>query len=157
MATTDGTLYLTALRSLEKLEIQFVPSDIVTNRRPFIGGVSVIGRNNPLHHYTGGLSTMTLNLDFHAEDTNMEDVIRKCKWLESLAYSDGNDNPPERIKPTFGRLFRAHEIYIVTAVQVTMSRWSSENGWLPRQAYVKLTLALDPDRNLKTEDVQWRS
>ncbi len=156
MSTTDGRLYLTALRSLERLEIQFVPPELSTTRKPTIGGVNVIGRNTPEHHYTGGLSTMTLDFDFHAEDEDREDVIRKCKWLESLAYADGDGNPPERIKLTFGKLFRSHEIFIITLVTVKYSRWDSNYGWLPRQAYVRVNFALDTDRNLKLEDVKWQ-
>lgn len=151
----SSRLYFTALKSLERLEIQYVPTELQLKRSPAIAGVAVVGRNNPKHHYLGGTTDLSLELDFHSNETDREDVISKCKWLESLAYSDGFENPPERVRLTFGSLFRNNEVWIVSNVSYTMSLFDAKKGYLPKQAYVKLTLSLDTESNLKLEDVKW--
>jgi len=152
----EGLLYFTALRTLERLDIQYVPKDITLVRTPIIAGVAVVGRNNPIHHYVGGTTELNLELEFYAMEDNMEDVITKCKWLESLCYGDGFDNPPEQVRLTFGRLFGNNEVWVVKDVKYKMSLFMVEKGFLPRQATVTVSLALDPKKNLKIEDVRWR-
>lgn len=156
MTTTGGKLYFTALGSLERLEIQFVPPEISPERTANWAEIVIVGRNNPLHHYTGGSNSLSLTLDFHAEEESREDVIRKCRLLESWSMNDGWSNPPERIKLTFGKLFKEDEVWIIKAVKPTYSLFSPEHGMLPRQAMVQIDLALDTDRNRKVRDVLWR-
>lgn len=152
----EGLLYLTALRTLERLEIQYVPKEISLVRTPIIAGVAVVGRNNPIHHYVGGTTELNLELDFYSVEDSVQDVITKCKWLESLAYGNGFENPPERVRITFGKLFGNNEVWIVKDVKYKMSHFMVEQGFLPRQATVSIGLALDPPKNLKIEDVRWR-
>lgn len=155
MNTTDDKLYLTALKSLERLDIQFVPVGMTDKRTALIAGIAVVGRNNPVHHFVGGNKTMPLELDFHSEEESREDVISKCKWLESLTYSDEFENKLERVRLTFGRMFRPFETWIVQSVDVDYSLFQDDYDMLPKQAYVKLNLILDTDANLTPEDVKW--
>ena len=155
MATTEGKIYITALRTLEKLEVQFVPPQIAFTRTPKYAGIAVVGRNNPLNHYTGGTTSLNFELDFHAEQTNREDVIRKCKWLEALGNNDGFDHPPEQVRLTFGGMFKNNEVWIVTSINIVYSRFDKVYNYLPVQAYATLTLTLDPDFNLKTRNIKW--
>lgn len=155
MNTTEGKLYLTALKSLERLDIQFVPVNMTDKRTAIVAGIAVVGRNVPFHHFVGGTKTMPLELDFHAEEENREDVIRKCKWLESLTYSDEFENKLERVRLTFGRMFRPFETWIIQSVDVDYSIFQQEYGMLPKQAYVKLNLILDTDTNLTPDDIKW--
>ena len=152
MATTEGRLYFIALRRLERLEIQYVPDEISISRTPDIAKLKVIGRNNPKHHYTGGNTTLSLKLDFYSEHESRQDVIDKCRWLESLAYSDGLSHGPDHVKLVFGRLFR-NEVWAVTKVDYKLSNFSKKHGYLPQQAYVNIQLALDPLHNVRIEDV----
>lgn len=155
MATTDGKLYLTALSSLKKLEIQYVPSELGLNRSASWSGVEILGRNNPIHQYTGGTNSLELELDFYSEQDNREDVIEKCRLLESWAMNDGFSNPPERIRLTFGKVFKAEEVWIINNVSTTYKLFAKEFGSLPRQANVTLSLVLDTDSNRKVKDVLW--
>lgn len=156
MNTTEGRLYITALKSLERLDIQFVPKDLNYSRSPNIAAIEVIGRNNPLYHYTGGTTDLSFELDFHAEETNREDVMRRCKWLESLTYSDGYAEAPEQIKLTFGSMFRKGEVWIIKSFKAKYDNFNAANGFLPQQAMVQLTLSLDPKVNLTREDIRWQ-
>ena len=153
--TTEGKVYITALSSLDKLEIQFIPAQLNITRSPSIASIAVVGRNNPLHHYTGGSTSMKFELDFYAEQADRTDVVEKCKWLESLAYSNGFDNPPERVRLTFGELFRNNEVWIVESVSVRYVQFDAVFGLLPTQAYVSLSLKLDPESNLKINEIRW--
>ena len=152
--SAKGRLYLTALTSLDRLEIQYVPPSLKGGRGAKVPDIAVVGRNNPLHHYTGGTTNLTLELDFHSELADRTDVIKKVRWLESLAYSDGFDAPPENIRLTFGKLFQ-HHTWLVKRVQYDLSLFDELNGYLPKQAYVRVQLELDTSNNLKTEDVKW--
>lgn len=153
--TTFGRLYLTALKSLERLEIQFVPTGMIESRRANYGDIEVVGRNNPIPHYTGGSDTLEFELDFVAEDDNREDVVRKCRWLKSMSMNDGFGEPPEKIRLTWGRMFQ-DEIWVIRAVQVTYGTFNVEEGFLPVQAYVRLSLQLAPKENLTRRAVQWQ-
>ena len=155
MNTTEGKLYLTALRSLQRLEIQFMPKDISPQRSASWADIAIVGRNNPLQHYVGGSNKLTLELDFYAEEESREDVIRKCRLLETWAMNDGYSNPPERVRLTFGKLFKENEVWVIHSVKPTYNLFSPEHGMLPRQAYVTVELVMDTDSNRKIADVRW--
>lgn len=153
MTTTDGKCYFVAVKSLEKLEIQFVPAELNFTRNTTTEAVQIVGRNNPLYHYTAGETLLSFELDFYAAEESRQDVIRKCRWLEALAANDGFENPPEQVKLVFGDLFR-DEVWIVKNVNYKISNFNKEFGFLPQQAYVTISLGLDPKANLKTKDIQ---
>lgn len=149
-------LYFTALSDLSRVEVKYTPPKISIKRNPKLAEVAIVGRNTPQYHYLGGVTDLDLELDFHSEDAGREDVIEKVKWFESLAYSDAFDAQPETVRLTFGRLFRHNEIWTVKKVHYDLSLFDDKAGLLPRQAYVKLTLALDSSTNLRISDVRWR-
>lgn len=151
-STTEGQLYFIALDSLDRLEIQFVPK-IELNRRTNMANIQIIGRNNPKYQYLSGENTMNLQLDFHATKEDRTDVINKCRWLEHLTFNDGYRRPPQKVKLVFGNLFR-NEVWIVKNVSCKLDNFHRESGFLPQQAYVEVTLALDPETNLTWEDVR---
>jgi len=154
-SSTAKQCYLVGLRTLEKLEIQFVPKTFDINRSANISKIQTIGRNTPFHHYTSGSTELKFQLDFCCEQENRQDVIEKCKWLESLMCNDGYNNPPERIKVIFGDLFR-DEAWVVTGCSYKLSNFDQVYGFLPKQAYVDLTLSLDPTYNLSVNDIKWQ-
>lgn len=154
-STTGGRLYLTAINSLEKLEIQYVPKEIVLDRNANIADIVIVGRNNPIHQYTSGDTTLTLELDFHAEEESREDVIRKVRLLQSWMHNDGYSKPAEIVRLTWGKLFKANEVWVIKRAPAKFSNFNPSKEWLPQQAYVSLTLALDTSENLKKRDYQW--
>lgn len=155
MNSTNGQLYITALKSLERLEIQFLPKELDFKRGVNYGEVSIVGRNNPLYHYTGGTNEFTLELDFLAETENREDVIKRCKWLEALTANDGFNKPPEQVRITFGKLFKENEIWIIKNFSYKLSQFKSLYGYLPIQANASVTFALDTATNRKHTDIKW--
>ncbi len=154
MTTTEGKLYFTALSTLERLEIQFVPARLSMTRTGNLGEIGVIGRSNPLYHWTNGSKTFSLELDFHSETEDRQDVITKVRWLEALASSDGFVGGQERVRLTFGNLFKSTDIWRVKGVQANLELFDNEQNMLPRQAYVLLDLVLDPTNNLLQKDIR---
>ena len=152
--TTKGMIYLTALNSLEKLEVQYIPTSFSTNREANLGEVAVVGRNNPKHHYTGGSNGFTLELDFYSDQKNREDVVAKCRLLESWSMNDGN-KPQELIRVTFGKFFKENEVFRIASINVDYSLFSTANSMLPRIAKATVEFKLDTKFNRKSEDVKW--
>lgn len=154
--TAEGRLYISSLKTLDRLEIQYVPEEVATNRVANHGKLAIIGRNNPVYHYTGGSDSMSLELDFYSEQKDREDVMEKCSWLESLAMNDGDSKKQERILLTFGDLFKVNKIWLIKRVVCRYRQFDAKANYLPVQAYVTLDLVLDPESNLKRRDVKWR-
>jgi hypothetical protein len=155
MATNSGKLYLIAMTSLERLDIQFVPSVLNYSRSASHAEVAIIGRNNPKPQYTGGKTTLTLTLDFYAEEPNRQDVYERVTWLESLAYTDGYNKPKENVMLIFGDMFKRHRWYI-SNVGIKYSEFNPGYNFLPHQAFVDITLVLDPVQNLTYDDIRYR-
>ena len=153
MNVTKGLIYILELSTMERLEMQFVPDTVTDNRAASYGEVQVVGRNNPHYHFGGGSDTLSFTIDFHVSEENRADVVRKCRWLKSLAYADGSSKAPPRVKLIFGDLYRDDE-WIVTSVSTNYSLFDTNNNMMPKQAYVDISLSLDPSRNLKWRDVK---
>jgi len=156
MATTEGKMYLTALSSLKKLEIQYVPTKLGISRGANWAEIAILGRNNPIYQYTGGSNSLHLTLDFYSEQDNREDVVEKCRLLESWTMNNGFDEPPERIRLTFGRLFKATEIWLIESVDIDYKMFAKDFGSLPKQATVEVSLILDTVKNRSINDALWK-
>ncbi len=153
LTTTEGKLFMVLVSKPEhRLEIQFVPPELSIQRQASTQSVQIVGRNNPLYQYTAGERLLNFKLDFHADEEDRTDVIQKCRWLESLAYNDGYANPPERLFLSWGSLFTT-ELWVVKGVNYTLSQFHAEKGFLPCQAFLDLSLALDVDTDIKKSDL----
>jgi len=153
LTTTDGNLYIILVSNPEhRLEVQFIPPELLIQRQGDVQAVQIVGRNNPLYQYTAGEKLLNFQLDFHADEENRRDVIEKCYWLESLVYNDGYSNPPERIFIVWGQLFTT-ELWTVKGVNYRLSQFHAEYGYLPCQAYLDLSLALDMDIDVRKSDL----
>lgn len=152
--TTAGRLWIVPEIELDqKIEIQFVPREIAISRVSAIQTIAIVGRNNPFYQYTGGETTMPIQLDFYAEDEDRKDVLRKVRFLESLSINNGYKNPPQRIHLIFGDIFK-NEMWVIKSVKTKLSNFDKPYGMLPKQAYVDLELALDTNVNLTRKDLR---
>lgn len=152
--TTNGKCYIVELRPpYQKLEIQFVPEEFNLSSTADEAKIQVVGRNNPLIHYTGGNDKLSLTLDFYSDEENRKDVLTRVNWIKSLRMSDGSYGPKRNISLVFGDLFRK-EIWSVSNVKVKLQHLDGDFNFMPRQAYVDLELTLDPKSNLRIDDVR---
>lgn len=156
-STTEGKLYIVELSEpFDRLAIQFVPEQIVMDRRADVADFAIVGRNNPLHQYTGGDEKMTLQLDFVCDDESRSDVITKCRWLQSLAQNDAGRRPQTLIKLIWGDLFQRSK-WVVNSAKVTLTLFDKRYGFLPTQGIVDLSLSLDTKENIPKSDLRDRT
>jgi hypothetical protein len=155
MSTTNGELYFTAVRSLERIEIQYVPRELTDSRGAQYSEVQIVGRNNPILSFGGGADELTFELDFYSEEDNKEDVIRKVRWLQSLVNADGYDDGPEDVRLTFGKLY-ANYLWRVKTVIARFSNFAENKNWMPQQAYVRVVLSKKTRQNTKIRDIKWK-
>ena len=157
-STTNDEIYFVNLNApTERVKVQFVPKDLQFDRSIDNNEVKIIGRNNPLHHYSSGATKLNFELDFYAEQDNLEDVQRRCEMVKSWTYNDGyqtsNGGVPQ-IKLIFGKLFKDGDTWTITACSWRFEHFDKRNGWLPKQAYMQLTLSLDTAKDLKSRDLK---
>lgn len=136
-----------------KLAFQFVPKAFERNRSVNIDSVAIVGRNVPSYHYTGGETTISFELDFFAEEQSRQDVMRRCNWLEALTYNEGRLVYPHRVVVSFGKMFR-NQVWVVKACSTTYSNFHKAHGFLPQQAYVRITLGLWAELPLNASDIK---
>lgn len=152
--TTGGKCYIVELRPpYQRLEMQFIPVGMKIVSSATNAKIEVVGRNNPLHHYTGGDDKLTFKLEFYSDVLDRDDVIKRCRWLQSLRYNDGNNGPKRNVKVVMGDMFKK-EIWIVDTVTLDMANFDADKGFRPRIASVDMALSLDPVKNLTINDVR---
>lgn len=152
--TPKGSLYILELAEpFERLEFQEVPAEIPWDRTGNYAEIAVPGRNNPLHHYTGGSDSVSLKLQFVADDSGVDSVERDVRWLQSLVGNDSYNAPTRRVKIVFGKLFR-NETWIVKSVKSSFTDFHSEKGYASRRTTVDISFALDTDKNRSLADMR---
>jgi hypothetical protein len=135
-------LYLIGVSSLKRLGVRFIPFNARLSSIPNANDVFVVGRNNPDTQISSGQDTLSLTLDFIAEERQMTDVRDKCNWLRSLRYTKGPNEPQERIKVVWGTLFN-REVWVVKNVVINYEHFMRNYNGLPKRAEVELLLGLD--------------
>lgn len=154
-STTEGQMYLLNVQNpIERVSIQFFPAELTFNREIKTNSIEVIGRNNPLHHFTGGATSFNLTLDFYAEEDSLEDVQRRIKMIESWSYNEGYEKGVNQVKIVWGKLFKAQEVWVITKCSYKMEQFDKKRGFLPRQAYMELTFSLDTKSNIKSSEIK---
>lgn len=139
---------------IEALQIQTVPLEMSVDPVANWATIPSIGRNNPFYHYTGGEDEITFTLDWYSVQDNNYDVIRKCRWVESLSRSDAYFKEPPRILLIYGRLFK-FDTWIIKKAPYRLSLFNKHRDMYPRQAYQELTLAKVTDRNTDQMSIRY--
>jgi len=151
--TTDGKLYLIGLRTLQRVEFQFVPKNVKIDRKANYSDAVIVSRNDPIPHFVSGRTTMPLALEFYSDREDRTDVRDIANLLKRFAYGDGNRNGPEKVKLIFGDLVNDIDKWIITSVNVTYSHFQRHREFLPQRATIQLNLQQDPDSNLTFDQV----
>lgn len=151
----QSQIYLVNTVTLERLEFQFIPFGLTFNREADVQEVKIVGRNEPKFQYSGGKTTLPLELDFYAEDAARLYVVKSVKWLETLTMADGFDRGAPKVKLIWGKFLR-DEVWVVKNLKPSYSLFNRTLDMLPMQAKVEMELLLDPVTNTKWSDVLWR-
>lgn len=124
---------------LEKLSLVAIPLELRIANEANWQVIPSIGRNNPFYNYTGGEDTLEFTIDWYSKDEIREDVIWRCRWLESLTRANAYRNAPDRVILLWGDLFK-YTTWIVASAQYRLELFDIEKGILPRQAYQEVVL-----------------
>lgn len=155
--TTDHKCYILDLNERngvrERLEIQFVPNNISGSRTADLKDIVVIGRNNPLLHYTGGKESINIPLEFYSDVEGHDDVKKKIDWLRSLTINDGKVGSYRKVKIVFGDLFRWEE-FAVKSVMYKYTHFDGDSKFLPLRATATLTLQVDTEADVTINDLR---
>lgn len=149
-------LYMVDLVNQDTFGFQFVPSILEYNPESSFAAIKSIGRNNPFYHYTGSEDTIRFELDYVAEELNREDVIMKCRWVESLSKADGYNEKPHEVKLIWGasNLFKDARFIVVDA-PYQLKRFHKPSGMFPVWALQQVTLKRVTDTNLLRSEILW--
>ena len=124
---------------IEKLSLVAIPLELSINSESNWQAIPSIGRNNPFYNYTGGEDVLEFTIDWYSKNELRDDVLRQCRWVESLTRADAYRKEPNRVILLWGELFK-YTTWIVTAAPYKLSLFDIEKGILPRQAYQEVVL-----------------
>lgn len=154
LSAIDGSVYILELAEpFGRLELQELPSEISGQRSGNYAEINVPGRNNPLHHFTGGSDSFSITCQFFADDSGVDNVLRDVNWLLGLIANDSYDAPTRRVTFVFGKIFDRKE-YIVKDVKYKFTDFRKNNGLTSRRAEVNISFALDMDDNRSIADIR---
>lgn len=138
--------YILDLVTRDRLFLQTIPQSLDYDPDSSWVAIASPGRNNPLYHYTGSEDTLEFTITWFANDDDREDVLKKCKWLESLTKNNGYDEKPHAIQFIFGQLFTEAK-WIVSNAKYKMSLFHRDLGMLPQLASQEVCLKRITDTN----------
>jgi len=147
-------LFLIALDlpNVENLPLQYTPMEIAYSRTANIADINIVGRNDNLHHYVSGSTSLDFSVDFYSVEEGRTDVKKKIKWLESMTYAEG-ESPPSRLKIVFGDLFK-DEIWILRSVNANYSLFQPADNFMPVACVVALSFVRDTQINLTSSEIR---
>lgn len=90
------------------IKIQGRPENVSVEPDTSWAVIKSIGRNNPFYMYTGAEDTVSFDVTWYAMQSDRQDVITKCRLLESWSKSNGYSSAPPTIYISWGHsdLFR---------------------------------------------------
>lgn len=98
--------------------LQNRPNELSVNTQSNWVSVKSMGRNDPFMMYTGAETSIQLELSWYADDSqNLEEVVNKCRLLESWTKANGYTQAPPVINILWGTsgLFDNQAFVLVSA------------------------------------------
>ena len=141
ISTTNGVLKLINASDLtDELMLQFVPESIEFTRGGRVEDVSIVGRNLPFYQFVNGDREVSLDLDFHTDTDDGQDVLNKVRWIEKMTYNETFEGGVQSLQIQFGEVFSDKRWIIKPPFTYTLFDFDAEKGYAPRRAKAKLTL-----------------
>lgn len=109
-----------------KLIIQGMPSEVEVNPESNWAVVKSMGRNNPFMFYTGGEDSISFDISWYSVQSDREDVLNKCKLLESWTRADGYKASPPTLLISWGssNLFK-NDTFVLTSAKYTLTNFQN--------------------------------
>lgn len=144
--------------------LQNRPQEIEIEPVSYWATVKSMGRNSPFQIYTGSEDTINLDLTWYSKDSHRQDVVNKCRLLESWTKSDGYKSSPPVLNILWGNsdLFEGVDFVLTSASykfgQFQDSYRDSEGDVIdlklyPNYATQKLVFKRVSSNNLMHEDI----
>lgn len=89
--------------------------------------VKSLGRNNPFYFYTGGEDTISFDISWYSNDAeNRDDVVNKCRLLESWTRANGYSSSPPTLRIQWGNsgLFE-DDLFILASAPYELSHFQN--------------------------------
>lgn len=107
--------------------IQNRPNSLRVEPTSTWAAVKSMGRNNPFYFYTGGEDTLSFEISWYSTDIdNRDDVVNKCRLLESWSRSNGYEASPPTLRIQWGNsdLFE-DDLFILTAAPYELTHFQN--------------------------------
>lgn len=135
------------------LTLQNRPSEIDVEPISSWSTINSMGRNSPFQVYTGSEDIVTLDISWYAVDENREDVINKCRLLESWTKSDGYIKSPPVLQIIWGQSDLFDNVdFVLTSAAYKLSNF--QDGAKKRYGVEVINLKLYP--NLATQKLVFK-
>jgi hypothetical protein len=85
-----------------KLEIQGMPSEVEVNPETSWAVIKSPGKNGAYYNYNGSEDTITMEISWYSVHPEREDVLTKCRLLESWSKADGPYSSPPTLDILWG-------------------------------------------------------
>lgn len=92
----DIIIFNLSVSPYQSITLQNRPDELRVDPKSAWATVASMGRNNPFYLYTGGEDTISFDISWFVSDpTRRDEVVAKCRLLESWTKADGyNAAPP---------------------------------------------------------------
>lgn len=152
MDYTKGQIYIVNLTTLERVEAQYCPLQVTGTRTAKLAEIGIPARNNPQYQFVGGAEEISIRLDFTAEDTTREEVIKKINFLRAFTFADGRTKPAPFAKIVWGDMFK-NDRFIIKSVAYDFNLFNQDFNFNPDLGICTLTLAFAPEKNTTLADI----
>lgn len=131
-----------------KIIIQGMPGELEINPESNWATVKSMGRNNPFMFYTGGEDTISFDISWYSVQSDREDVINKCRLLESWTKADGYKASPPTLYLSWGNsdIFK-DDTFILASAKYTLSNFqnAARTTWARNKSTQQIDLKLLPN------------
>lgn len=120
-------IYNTTVSPYQYIILQNRPPEITSQGQTSWAEIKSMGRNLPMYHYLGGQDEIHINLSWFCNDPNNPDeVLVKCRLLESWTKSNGYQSGPPVLRIQWGssELFK-DQWFILTSATYTLGNFRS--------------------------------
>lgn len=134
--------------------IQNRPNELRIEPTSTWAAVKSMGRNNPFYFYTGGEDTISFDISWYCTDEkNRDDVVNKCRLLESWTRANGYSSSPPTLRIQWGDsgLFE-DDLFILVSANYTLTHFQNASRMTHRYIHFDTGQRINvenPPQNLK--------
>lgn len=136
----------------DRLYFQTIPETLDYDPQTNLVALSSFGRNVTNYQFTGAEDTLKFDLSLYSDVEDGSDVIRTCKWLESLSKDRGDGKGMHSVVLCFGKMYSSSRW--VLQVAFSYKNFDSTKGMYPKLAIAHITLKKISTSNPSIETIR---